>query len=247
MLIKPWLVAFELSNRCNYAARHTRCPVDAKTDPIFLPTSIIRESLEYLGSIGFNGELYFSVYNEPLIDPRLFMLIELTKKHCPNCRVQLFTNGWSLNQQMVDELLEVGVGMFMVSAYSDHEENRLRALNYTVPSDSRSEPVLRIELDDRMDIYNLPANQTGPCWMPTIYPFVNHKGQFVLCCYDYRYLITLGNLNEVSFEEVYTSEFRQQVCESLEAGTRFFDVCKRCTRAHVLHELEYQLLTPLED
>lgn len=247
MITKPLLVAFELSNRCNYSALHTRCPVDAKADPVFLPSSIVKDSLEYLGSIGFNGELYFSIYNEPLVDPRFFMLVEYAKRYCPNCRVQLFTNGWNLNQQMVDELLEIGVGMFMVSAYTDHEEQRLRALKYKVPSESRPEPVLRIELDDRMGIYDLPPNQAGPCWMPTIYPFINHKGQFVLCCHDYEYRNIFGDLNTSTFEEVYTSELRQQVCGSLEAGTRFYDVCKRCNRAHVLHEVEKAMLIPLED
>jgi len=247
MITKPLLVAFELSNRCNYAAWHSKCPTDAKAEPVFLSTKVIKDAIKYLGIIGFNGEMYFSIYNEPLIDPRFFMLVEFAKKYCPACRIQLFTNGWSLNQQMVDELLDIGVGMFMVSAYSDAEEKRLRALNYTVLSESRSEPVLRIDLDDRMGIYDLLPIQTGPCWMPTIYPFINHKGQFVLCCHDYEYRNVFGDLNESSFEEVYKSDFRKQICESLENGTRFFDVCKSCNRAHVLHEIEKELLIPLED
>jgi MoaA/NifB/PqqE/SkfB family radical SAM enzyme len=171
----------------------------------------------------------------------------MAKSYCPKCRIQLFTNGWYLNQQMVDELLEAGVGMFMVSAYTDSEEARLRALDYKVPSESRPEPVLRIDLDDRMGIYDLPHNQTGPCWLPTIYTFINHKGQFALCCHDYKYKNVFGDLNVTSYEEVLKSDFRLQVCHSLENGTRFFDVCRGCNRSHALHEIVEKMLIPLED
>jgi len=245
MLTKPLLVAFEISNRCNYSRIHTRCPVNPDAEPVFLKTQIIKDSLEYLGSIGFAGELYFSIYNEPLIDPRFFMLVEFAKKHCPNCRIQLFTNGWNLNQQMVDELLDLGVGMFMVSAYSLSEEKRLTGLEYKVPSDSRPHPVLRIDLDDRMGIYDLPPVQTGPCWMPTIYPFVNHRGQFALCCHDYRYEIVFGDLRHQSFEDVFKSNIRQDAIQALESGNRVFDICKRCNRAHALNPIEKDLLQPL--
>lgn len=247
MIKRPLLVAFELSNWCNYAGQHPLCPVNAKADPVFLPAGIVEESLKYLGWLGFNGELYFSIYNEPLIDPRLFMFIKLAKQYCPGCRIQLFTNGWNLDQQLIDELLAAGVGMFMVSAYTDSEERRLRSLDYKVPSESRPEPVMRIDLDDRMGIYRLPVGQKGQCWLPSIYSFINHKGEFVLCCHDYEYRNVFGNLHFQTFEEVYTSSIRQHVLRSLEQGNRIFDVCERCNRNHLLHDCERDLLVYTEE
>lgn len=215
----PPSFAFELSNRCNYAQYHPECPTDSKAEPIFLNTDIIKDAIKYFGSMNYIGTLFFNIYNEPLIDPRLFMLLEFNKQHC-GCDACLYTNGWGLNQYLVDELIKLNVRI-TVSYYTDKEEERLSKLQSIMG--------VRIALDPLVKtIYqNLPI-YTGPCRFPSIYGMVNHRGKFVLCCRDYEYRNILGDLNKNSIHEVLTSDYRNEVCERLEAGDRFLDVCKRC-------------------
>lgn len=217
--------AFELSNRCNYAQLHPECPTNANADPIFLNTDIIKEGIKYLGSIGYKGLLYFNIYNEPLVDPRLFMLLEYTKDHC-GCIVCLFTNGWNLNQYMAEELEKLNVST-TVSCYVNKEEERISKIEKNFKFDVfRSQ---RIILDSKVKtIYESPPTRTGPCLFPLIYGMVNHKGEFVLCCRDYEYRHIIGDLNINSLEEVLTSNYRKEVCDRLELGDRFLDACKRC-------------------
>lgn len=220
-MIIPKSVAFEISNRCNYSHLHKRCPTAPLAEPVFLPTDIIKSALIDLAKINWSGNLYFNIYNEPLIDPRLFMLVEFARLYCRGGRIQLFTNGWSLNQYMVDELIKAGVETIFVSRYTDSEEARIGELDGIVGSRIILEPKV-------MTIYSCPPVATGPCLFPSVYSSVNHKGQFVLCCRDYEYRHVIGDLNTVSFKEVLMSETRNEICTRLANGDRFLDTCKRC-------------------
>jgi len=121
---------------------------------------------------------------------------------------------------MVNELIKLGV-VLTVSRYTDSEDERLGKLVNVMGS--------RITLDPMvMTIYDCELVSMGPCLSPSVYSFVNHKGQFVLCCRDYEYRVVIGDLNTSSFEEVLTSKARQEICDRLEVGDRFLDVCKRC-------------------
>jgi hypothetical protein len=215
----PASFAFELSNRCNYSQFHPECPTDARADPIFLNTDIVKDTIKYFGSVNYNGTFYFNIYNEPLIDPRLFMLLEYNKQHS-GCGVCLFTNGWNLNAYMVQELFKLNVSL-TVSRYTDREEARLVKLEGTIGS--------RIVLDPKVKtIYDSPPTRSGPCHFPSIYGMINYRGEFVVCCRDFEYRHIIADLNHVSVEEALLSEYRQEVCDRLEAGDRFLDACKRC-------------------
>lgn len=219
----PQYFAFELSNRCNYAQYHLECPVDAKAGPIFLDTNIIKDIIKYFGCVNYTGRIEFNIYNEPLIDPRLFMLLEYNREHC-GCEVCIYTNGWGLNQYMVNELSKLNV-ILRVSYYTDKEEERLSKLN------NNGHPVYgsRIVFDTMVKtVYESFPTQSGLCFFPSIYGMVNHKGEYVLCCRDYEYHYVFGDLNITSLKEILISENRQKICDGLEAGDRILDLCKQC-------------------
>lgn len=217
----PKCIAFEISNRCNYA--HKECPTLPNAEPMFLKTSIIKDTISYLGSIQYDGTIYFNVFNEPLIDPRLFMLIEYARTNCPQAKVCIYTNGWNLNQQMCDELVAFGNMIIIVSSYTDSEETRLRKIN------SKDIYVSRITLDEKVKtIYDAPQIATGACLFPELYPLINCKGELALCCRDYEYRHILSDLNTVSISDAITSEYRKEICGKLEKGERTLDTCKRC-------------------
>ena len=216
----PLAFAFELSNRCNMSQYHKECPVDSKADPVFLNTDIIKDTISYFGSVGYGGNLYFNIYNEPLIDPRLFMLLEFTKKVC-GCGVTIYTNGWGLNQYIVDDLKKLNANL-VVSCYSDKDFDRVSQLNNIIGC-SKSVLDLRVKT-----IYDMPQTRSGMCRFPSVYGMINHLGGYELCCRDWKYNHILGDLKTSSIKDVLESEERTKICNELEAGVRSLDICKRC-------------------
>jgi hypothetical protein len=57
---------------------------------------------------------------------------------------------------------------------------------------------------------------------------INHLGQMGLCCRDYEWRETFGDLNESVIEDVFYSKKRMEVCDDLANGIRKLDICKRC-------------------
>lgn len=218
-------IAFELSNRCNYASIHSDCPTNWKAAPIFLPTKIIKQVVSYLGSIEYQGEIYFNLYNEPLIDPRLFMLIDYITWHSPYSWMHIFTNGWNLNQQMADELYNHGRIRITVSTYSNSEDKRLQSIK--CPGEFYNPR--RMELSpDVLTLYDSGLNCTGPCLFPSVYPIINYKAELILCCRDWKYQHVIADLNKVPFFEALNCDFRKEICDELSKGIRSLDLCKRC-------------------
>lgn len=76
-------VSIELSNLCNYASIHKKCPINKIKSPIILSSKIVYSIFNTLKKFSFSGQIAFHTYNEPLIDPRLFKFIEVAKKSCP--------------------------------------------------------------------------------------------------------------------------------------------------------------------
>ena len=219
------VIAFELSNRCVYSAQHERCPVDAKADLVVLPTQVISDVFDVMAEYEYDKIVQFSIYNEPLHDPRLYFLIDMVLRDCPGVFVDLLTNGWYLNQQILTELEELGVGSVRVTAYGDSEIERLTQLK----TDKMVYGVGKGNLDDR--IYTYERDYTGnnnPCIMPEKYIMINSDCSVGLCCIDFKHQHTWGNLLVTPLEEILTSAYRAEKVQDLKKGIRKLDLCKRC-------------------
>jgi len=217
-------ISFQLSNRCNYAHCHKKCPVHYETAPVILPGRVVRKTLDELGGIDFDGVVAFHIYNEPLNDPRLFSFIEYARARCPRCRVLILTNGWYLTQTLADELAELGVWNLVVSAYSDGEFDRLSRLDVKVPY-----RVFRAFLDDRRSIYERePIPCDKPCGAPVVDVSVAPSGHVVLCCLDYEGRHRFGDLKAECLQDILEKPQCRQVYAALRAGRRRLYLCRRC-------------------
>lgn len=73
-------VSIMLSNLCNYACIHEKCPAHFIREKEIVSSKNVKAVIDELGDMGFDGRLSFHIYNEPMIDPRLFWFIEYAKK-----------------------------------------------------------------------------------------------------------------------------------------------------------------------
>lgn len=217
-------VSIELSNLCNYAEIHKKCPLHDVTEPTILPTKIVFNVLDTLKSNDFQGTIAFHTYNEPLMDPRLFKFIEYAHDVCPKSEIYICTNGYYLNQILLDELINIGVSKIHVSAYSKSEFKRLSKLKSNI-----SFSVEMMKLDDRLHLYETKENnRKKPCYAPLNEIIIAREGCISLCCLDWQRLYTYGNLYKQTLEEVIRSGELHAVYKKLSKGERFLPICKKC-------------------
>jgi len=220
-------ITIETHNRCNYAHLHKLCPVSTFKVPVFLPIEIIRGILEYAAADGFDREIAWHNYSEPMIEPRLFLFLDMARGILPEARSYILTNGSMLTQTTMDELYAHGVRRLWVTAYSDAEQKRLKTLR---PPEGQDYNINRLaRLDERLTIYDRdPAGDRHPCYEPLESLVIRATGDVDLCCNDWAMKYTFGNLHEMSLQDVLATGKMQETWERLKKGDRFLPICKRC-------------------
>ena len=220
-------IAIELSNICNYATLHKRCPLNQVKEYKILPEKIVYHVLETGKKYDFRGYIAFDIYNEPGIDPRLMMFIKKTREMLPKAKILLQTNGFYFDQTLAEEFEKNGVDIIRISAYTPEEGERLSKIKLKIPI-----IVTPIVLDNRLERYSLPEVECNkPCYAPLNELIITYEGRISLCCKEWRRQYTFGDLNKQSLEEVLKSKEIRQVYDRLSKGDRFLDVCRRCTES----------------
>lgn len=210
-------VAIELSNLCNYACFHKKCPASKINEKKIMPLSDIKEIIEQLANINFKGTICFHIYNEPLIDPRLFLIIEYIKKRLADIKVLVYTNGYYLTDSMVNDIQNNFADIIVATGYGDEEFVRLINLNVSIPY-----YVLMGNLDDRLfwgkesmkSKCNVPCKSLFsqlPIWV---------NGDVGLCCIDCFQKAVFGNIRESNLQQIINSMEIRKYMENLLQGKR---------------------------
>lgn len=223
-------VSFELSNVCNYASIHPKCPASKVKRPVFLSQTYVLHVLYSLYAQGYAGTIAWYIYNEPMIDPRLLKFVDYTS-HLFDRKIKqrIVTNGAYLDQTLLDEFLIAGVTYFKIDCYTTRDFERSRRL--VGRAETEKFKVTKKSLDDRMNLYDLPQkNLTLVCNAPYADVQVKCTGQVSLCAIDWRSTVTFGNLKNDSFDSILKSPVMRKTHEKLLSGDRSIDVCSRCNR-----------------
>ena len=228
-------ISIKLSTICNNNKIHTTCPVHHMEKEI-MSLNIIEKILVELGKYNYNGILSPYSYSEPTIDPRLYIVLDLIKKHIPNSIPYLITNGFFITKTIVEELIERGVKRFQFSGYTPNSYERL----YKIAEEFKNKASFKVKkvfpfndkLDKRVDRYNIvPINIDKPCHAPLEHLLINVKGDVALCCYDWKYTNTFGSVKEKSLKEIILSDKLIDTYSKLSKGERYrFDICSKCEK-----------------
>ena len=228
-------VTFELSTTCNLSHVHKDCPTHQWRDsPRFLPARIVYHVLDFMAADGFSREIAWHNYNEPTMDPRLFLFLDAARQRMPGVRQYILSNGVTMCQTLLDELAAHGVTRLWFTAYTDDVEKRLRALDHQAIAQWRIER--RSTLDRRLAIYDRDKRPCDDvCFEPLENMLIRATGRVDLCCNDWRGDYTYGDLNSTSFEAILKSGKMQEVWQRLKIGDRFLPICKRCKSVRGTH------------
>jgi MoaA/NifB/PqqE/SkfB family radical SAM enzyme len=239
---------FELNNQCQYTHAHDWCPRSVLKDEPYqeLTTEVITDVMKQFS--GFSGSVYFSNYNEPMLDKRIYYLISLAKKLMPKCMVQMYTNGIGMDVETAKRLFESGMGILRMSAYSRMEFARLVEIieylrqqgikNYMEVDDRTYSGWLGH--DERIKIYDRQINCSEPCYMPIQYFMICCNGNVIPCFDDWKQTEVFGNVYRDKVDDILMNLARLNMIEDLKQGERIYVPCRGCNRPTELCIQDYR-------
>ncbi len=218
-------ISFELSNLCTLAPCHAKCPAHQAREPRILPMSIVESVLETCRKRRFRGMFAFHLYNEPGVDPRLFLFMQRIKAVLPGAKLFLLTNGWYLDANLARELEAVGLDYLGISAYSDADYRRFRRLRLKIPVRVRRE-----RPDDRLTWYAPRCSpvRPQPCYAPFYEICITSAGQVCLCPFDWQRRHVFGDLSQEPLDAILRRPEMLRVYEALSCGRRELEICTNC-------------------
>lgn len=196
----------QLSNICNLSTRHLACPASKEEKEQYLPLKNIMNCIIQLRQLDYKGDLGFHIYNEPLLDPRLLYILDFTRHVLLN-KIIIWSNKTLYTDELGEEIKKFGNIHFVFSDY-----------------------LLPHHLDNRLTIYRDSAHPiiNKRCLQPYYQLNINYNGDVVLCCYDWKWTKTYGNIKRQKLEDILISEKMNCDYRNLKQG-ELFKFCTNCT------------------
>ena len=234
-------VSIELSNLCNYSALHKYCPANFNTKKTILSIYVIKDLIGELkednwGTAFEDTILVYHIYNEPLIDPRLFWLIDYASKELPIVKQRIMTNGWYLNENILRELIDFGIDKVTFTIYNRKEKERILkiARKYKDKTDIHLAKFYR----DFVETDRIPNEKDyRKCYAPLCDLNIRASGNVGLCCVDYKETVVFGNLYDETLKQIFEKQYEEmkKIQSDLIEKKRTLDVCKNCFRRRTSH------------
>ncbi len=197
-----------------------------------MPTDIWEGIIEELSSMNFAGRISPHFYGEPLLDKRLPEFISFAREKCPSAEILFASNGDLLTEEILCELVKMGLDSVLVTNYDDFEKPNLVELSRKYPAH------VRYRNSKDMWIFNRAGAQmversgnfrAVPCLRPSRQLVINWKGNIVLCCNDYYEKHVFGNVKDDSIQEVWYNDKFSEFRKILRQGDRAkIDICENC-------------------
>jgi len=212
-----------------------------------LRVELFESLLVSLRDILFSGRISFSGFCEPLLNKNIEILIKKARKFCPSSSIEMVTNGDLLTEKKLKKLFVSGLDNVRISLYDgDHQLKKFKLMAANCNLDD-SQVILRpryltekesfgMTLSNRagsVELENLGLKKLAdPLKQQCNYPFykllIDSDGKVYLCPNDWNRELEVGNLNESSILDVWTSEKLKFVRMNLIGNNRDFNPCKTC-------------------
>ncbi len=211
----PNFIELETSTLCN-----RRCP--------WCPNSVYQRSkkqrniniklfnkiINELSILDYRGQISLHNYNEPLLDNKLFYLINKIKEKMPKAHITIFSNGDYLDRALLNKLAKSGVKKFFISVQGAIINNNYKKIISRLNKKLNLKKKF-INISDELGnkfsvhyknmeiIYYIPyqtmltsrggiikkyLKNTGPnkfCYLPFSSSAIDFEGNFKICCEVY--------------------------------------------------------------
>jgi radical SAM protein with 4Fe4S-binding SPASM domain len=220
----------------------------SNNDVLHLPIEVYEGIMKDLNKVGFKGGIIYSAFSEPFLYNHLEEVIKISKKQCPESRIEVVTNGDFLTIDKINTLFKAGLTRMDVSIYDGPDKVKHF-------QDLRIESGLNKEQFHIRERWYAPeehfgigaiSNRAGANIMPEInvnkittalerkcfYPFyqliVDYDGGVLLCNHDWDKRLSMGNVKETSIIDIWNSKKYKEVRGNLANADRNHSPCDRC-------------------
>jgi len=242
------LVEFNICGLCNRT-----CPFCPRANPDYpnkaeyIPLDLYEKVMSDLSDISYTGIILYSAFSEPLLHKQVDQLIFLSKRYCPQARVEIVTNGDFLTSNKLISLFEAGLNTILISLYDGpHQHERFLAMKHEAALND-NQFILRVRYLPKEEHYGITmSNRAGllnledigivpldrPLKQYCCYPFyqcvVDYDGSVLLCPHDWKRALIAGNLNNESLLDIWNGKVMSQARKRLLNRNRNFSPCKVC-------------------
>jgi radical SAM protein with 4Fe4S-binding SPASM domain len=238
----PTWVELSIIDVCNRSCSF--CP---KSDPNIAPDTyqqmslgLIRKLAKDLKNISFKGAFALCGYGEPLLHKEVIKIVEILSKVSD---VEIITNGDPLNVKLIQKLYKANLKKLLVSLYDGPQQiKKFEKMieEAKVPLDF---VILRDRWYDKDKNFGVKlTNRTGTvktgdqiklgvhkvCYYPTYQILIDWDGNTYLCPQDWQRRISMGNVMQKKFYEIWVGKFLTIYRKKLLQGDRSLSPCNTC-------------------
>lgn len=235
-------IEIETYNRCNGGCDF--CPVSVrheKRTEKFMSQELFNKIIFELRKMKFDGCVALFSNNEPFLDSRLLIFLEIAREQLPNAKMHLFTNGTILTLEKFKKAIRY-LDELIIDNYSENLKlipTNKKIYDYCIDNEELSKKVTIILRNPR-EILEARAGQAPnkqlseelsnvKCVHPFRQMIIRPDGKVSLCCNDAIGLTVMGDASNESLNDIWFGEkFEQARAEIIKNGRRGFEFCKNC-------------------
>ena len=244
----PSEVEISESGLCN-----RKCSFCPRSDPNynhineFISKKLHKKLCKELQVLNYRGIIRYSGFVEPLLDKNIYNLVREVKKYLPLSRCEIVTNGDVLNSTRLKKLFNSGLDTILISVY-DGKEDAIRFEKMCEDINlKKSQFVIRhrylppekdfgITISNRAGMMENAEYKIDPlkkslkskCFYPSYTFFMDYNGDVLMCPHDWGKKVILGNMNNDSFYNIWTSKKAILIRKKLSEANRNFSPCNVC-------------------
>ena len=244
----PSIVEISESGTCNRTCAF--CPRSAPDYPDikeFIDPALVEKLARQLNEVGFKGLFLFSGFVEPLLDKKIYDLVALVRKNLPGCRIEIVTNGDTLNKKSLTRLFDSGLSALLISVYDGKPEaeafeslcrnagltgEQFKVRHRYLPP----EQDFGITLSNRAGMmetteYKIPSLTTPyehPCFYTHYTFFMDYLGDVLQCPHDWGKKFIVGNMITQDFKAIWLGPKLKTARKQLAKGNRKYSPCNVC-------------------
>lgn len=244
----PSLIEISDSGTCNRTCSFCpRSDVNYEDKKEFISKKLHHKIFKELQSLNYKGLIMYSGFNEPLLNKECYANISSAREYLPDAKIELITNGDVLNLTRLQKLFKAGLSTLLISVYDGPEDMiKFRKLCEKAGLQKKQYVIRNRYLPPEKDFGITMSNRGGlmenaehsikplkkslkqPCTYPSYTFFIDYNGDVLMCSHDWGKKNILGNLNNNSIIDIWTSELSKRTRNGLIEGDRNFSPCDVC-------------------
>ncbi len=127
------IVNLETSTVCNRKCDYCPLAIHDRNEQIHMDDEFYSKIISELGSIDYHSTVSLNLFNEPLLDAKIYSRIKELRQKCPKCFIKFNSNGDYLTREVLDKLVNAGLNAIFLTmhvpkgkTYTD--EDRMNAI-----------------------------------------------------------------------------------------------------------------------